>query len=341
MVLPDTARGNKLVNLDRDLHYILISICQDPTATVVRQNRYTANGCETVRLLNSRFSLPVGTRSVGYLTKLLKPSFSEQQFEEQFLQWEYDLNRYERDNGAALPDGVKIAVLLNETNGALQQHLQLRAGTMTTYTAVRDVVIEYYKTISAFSEVNATTSSAVDRNYACGLAAMDVDNLWKQGNYKGRHKGGYKGHRGKGKGNYKGQGKGTSEWPFKERWSNTGKGNYGHDYSKDNKGKGHKGSCHQGGKSKSKGKGKGNYNNSQGKGTCYKCGRYGHYASERRMAIWQLHEGEPQEDYDHEMDEIYSQDWEDYATTGYADDTGDSWQEPEWDYNQAEQDWWN
>ena len=32
--------------------------------------------------------------------------------------------------------------------------------------------------------------------------------------------------------------------------------------------------------------------------------------------------------------------WEDYATTGYADDTGDSWQEPEWDYNQAEQDWW-
>ena len=125
-VLPDTARGNKLVNLARDLHYILISVCQGPAATVVRQNRYTANGGETLRLLNNRFSLPVGTRSVGHLTKLLKPSFSEQQFEEQFLQWEYDVNRYERDNGAALPDGVKIAVLLNETNGALQQHLQLR-----------------------------------------------------------------------------------------------------------------------------------------------------------------------------------------------------------------------
>ena len=72
-VLPDTARGNKLVNLARDLHYILISICQGLAATVVRQNRYTANGCET---------LPVGTRSVGYLTKLLEPSFSEQQLEE-------------------------------------------------------------------------------------------------------------------------------------------------------------------------------------------------------------------------------------------------------------------
>ena len=59
------------------------------------------------------------------------------------------------------------------------------------------------------------------------------------------------------------------------------------------------------------------------------------------MVLWQLHEGEPQEDYDHKMEKIYSQDWENYATTDYADDTGDSWQELEWDYNQAEQDWWN
>ena len=69
-------------------------------------------------------SLPVGTRSVGYLTKLLEPTFNEAQFEEQFLQWEYDINRYEKDNGtarAALPDGIKIAILLNKTKGALQQ----------------------------------------------------------------------------------------------------------------------------------------------------------------------------------------------------------------------------
>ena len=48
-VLPGTGRGNKLANLARDLHYILISICQGPAATVVRQNRYTANGCETLQ----------------------------------------------------------------------------------------------------------------------------------------------------------------------------------------------------------------------------------------------------------------------------------------------------
>ena len=43
----------------------------------------------------------------------------------------------------------------------------------TTYTAVRDVVIEYYKAISAFSKMN-TTSSAVGSNYGGGPAAMDV-----------------------------------------------------------------------------------------------------------------------------------------------------------------------
>ena len=89
------------------------------------------------------FSLPVGTRSVGYLTKLLEPTFNEAQVEEQFLQWEYDTNRYEKDNGTALPDGIKIAMLLNKTKGALQQHLQLRAGQITNYIEIRAVILDY------------------------------------------------------------------------------------------------------------------------------------------------------------------------------------------------------
>ena len=69
---------------------------------------------------------------------------------EQFLQWEYDINRYEKDNGTALPDGVKTAILRNKTKGALQQHLQLRAGQITNYNEIRVVILDYYKTISAF-----------------------------------------------------------------------------------------------------------------------------------------------------------------------------------------------
>ena len=90
----DPTQASKALNLSRDLHYILVNICQGAAAAAVRQNRCNANGCETLRLLHNRFSLPVGTRSIGYLTKLLEPTFNEAQFEEQFLQWEYDINRY-------------------------------------------------------------------------------------------------------------------------------------------------------------------------------------------------------------------------------------------------------
>ena len=45
----DPTQATKAVDLSRDLHYILISICQGAAATVVRQNRYNANGCETLQ----------------------------------------------------------------------------------------------------------------------------------------------------------------------------------------------------------------------------------------------------------------------------------------------------
>jgi hypothetical protein len=72
--------------------------------------------------LHTRFSIPVGTRSVGYFTKLVKPQFNEQKFEKSFTTWEFEIAQYER---APIPDNIKIAVLHNETKGALQQYLQL------------------------------------------------------------------------------------------------------------------------------------------------------------------------------------------------------------------------
>ena len=77
--------------------------------------------------------MPVGTRSIGYFTKLLKPTFGTNNFEESFSTWEFELNRYEKDNNTQLPDQVKIAVLMNETKGPLQQHLHLMAGATPTY----------------------------------------------------------------------------------------------------------------------------------------------------------------------------------------------------------------
>ena len=276
----DDDEARRWTSMSRDLHYILINICSGSAATVVRQQGVVGdnNGFETFRVLHQRFSLPVGTRSIGYLTTLLKPKFEEQSFEENFLQWEYDVARYELDNGQALPDTVKIAILLNETKGALQQHLQLRAGQVTTYAAMRSIVVEYYRATTTLSKLKMMHNPSTN-NYN-GPQPMDIGMTWK--GYKGKGKGKYKGKNNKGRGKgYKGKSKGKMTGKGKD----TGKG-YGGSYGQTGKGKG---KDYNGGKDNSKGKGKGSI--------CYKCNRAGHFARDCRMPIYQIQQ---QDDYNHD-----------------------------------------
>ena len=87
-----------------------------------------------------------------------------------------------------LPDQVKIAVLLNETTGPLQQHLQLLAGTNQTYAAIRTTITEYYRATTAFSRMQASQapSSAVGTSYSGGTAPMDIGAIGKSKGYKGK-----------------------------------------------------------------------------------------------------------------------------------------------------------
>ena len=102
------------VQLYQNLQYVLINVTTGAAATLCRQYQHEI-GLEVPRQPNIRFALPVGTRSIGYLTKLLKPTFDSNNFEESFSNWEFEPDEYERDNNTQLPDQVKIAVLMNET----------------------------------------------------------------------------------------------------------------------------------------------------------------------------------------------------------------------------------
>ena len=113
--------AERWIQLANNLKYILISTTSAAAATVCRQHQ-AAMGLEVYRQLCQRFSIPLGTRSIGYLTKLLKPTFNHNNFEEPFSTLEFEVDRYERDNNTQLPDKVKISVLMNETTGLLQQH---------------------------------------------------------------------------------------------------------------------------------------------------------------------------------------------------------------------------
>ena len=194
-------------------------------ATVVRHQ--IAMGLEVYRRLCLRFSTPLGTRSIGYLTKLLKLTFDHNNFEESFSNWEFELQRYEADNTTRLPDQVKIAVLMNETRGPLQQHLHLNAGTAPTYAAIRATIMEYYRTTMAFTRLHEQ-SSAVTSNLGGGTAPMDIGATYKG---KGKGKGKYKG-KGKGKNNSKGKGYGYKGYGTNDKGKGNGRNNNGSQYNK-------------------------------------------------------------------------------------------------------------
>ena len=184
---------------------------------ICRQNAQ-GNSFETWR--------PLHLRSIGYLTRLLKPQLDEQKFDESFTSWEFQLAKYEQDNHTLLPHAVKIATLLNETKGPLQQHLQLQAG--------------YYRAASSSNMLQAITSGNSNHR---GPAPMEIGATWYN---KGK---GNKGKR-KGKGNYnKGYGGYGNNYSYnnykagkcKYNQQPVGQGNpfEGKGYSNNGKGKGH------------------------------------------------------------------------------------------------------
>ena len=118
---------------------------------------------------------------------MLKPTFGPNNSEESFSLWEFELDKYERDSNTHLPDAVKIAVLLNEAKGPLQQRLQLSAGTAPTYTDIRTTIMEYYMTTATFSRLHQTASSSVATNFNGGAAPVDIGAINKGAKGKKGH----------------------------------------------------------------------------------------------------------------------------------------------------------
>ena len=154
---PDQDTADRWLQLSGDLHFLPVNTCDGAASTIRRQNML-GNGFETWRQLHLRCALPLGTRSIGYLTKLLNPQLDENKFEESFTTWEFQLAKYEQDNRTLLPDAIKIAILLNETKGPLQRHLQLQAGNITTYDHWLWSVTEQHDNSSNYKRLRAVTT---------------------------------------------------------------------------------------------------------------------------------------------------------------------------------------
>ena len=214
-----TEEANENIQMSADLKYILISITSGSAAMIYRQYQQTT-GFEIWRQLHVRFMIPTGTRGIGCLTRLLKPTFDHHNFEESFTQWEYEVNRFETDNQSPLPEAVKVAILLNETKGSLQQRLQLQAGTNPTDTHTSEQ--PSWNTTSRLRLQQDATSHISSSNIPRRRSRANGHRSNQQRKRKG-HKGksnkgkskqnkGYNDSKGKGNGNYNkggfGKGKG-------------------------------------------------------------------------------------------------------------------------------------
>ena len=254
--------------LSQEMKYILTGVTTGGAAIVCRQHQHET-GYEIYRQLNNRYSIPVGTRRMGYLTKLLEPTLDPNNFKESFSHCGFELIKFESDNSKTLPDQVKVAMLLNETTGPLEQHLQLLAGTSQTYTAIRGAIMEYYRATTAFSRMQATQApSSSGTSYSKGVAPT------KRKGYKGGSESGglipYIGALPKGYG----RGKGYGKWTERKEGRGHRKGCKGMSKGKipSGQGYGHIGKGWQ----QQKGKGKSKHKSKQGVNICYRCGREGH-----------------------------------------------------------------
>eukprot|EP00435_Cladocopium_sp_Y103_P032397 s251_g8.t1 len=235
--------------------YSLLSSLVRQRALMVVKQVSNSNGLEAYRVLIQQNEPLSKNRSMGLLNIIMNwPQFSgKMSFMQHILILEHAYAEYEK-RGQKLNDDLKTAVLMRSVTGQLKTWLQLQVTETTTYSCVREMILLYDASTTKWSEQMVLGVDASGNSD--GPVPMEIDRVENKG------KGG-KGSKGKSKD--KGSTKGKSGGKSKGK-DGKGKGKYSN----------HKGAKGGGADERSKGKGK-----SDGKqGTCYICGKAGHYAKD-------------------------------------------------------------
>ena len=207
----------------RQLFAMLTSWTQELAVAVkIARGIREQNGFEFWRLLYRELAPDNHSKSLIWRRSLLSPKFpsKETEFSAALQEWEADLDRYEAEYGAqkAISDEDKRAVVLTEAPNALKQHLSMHIATLSTYQAVREVVVSYLQAKQVWKPSAAYAGSTARSD------PMEIGLVQQKG--KGKDKGG------KGKDGKKGKGK-----------DQKGKGKDNHSKDKGGKGQDSKDRC--------------------------------------------------------------------------------------------------
>lgn len=174
-----------LVEMASQLPWILVSLCSGQASTLHRRDSdewLRELGAIGDEVQDSSFK-----SDGGGLSNITNPNFTETNFEDILSMWDGEILRYENETTSKLPEDLRIAIMMNETNGALQDYLCSSAGSTRLYSSVKIAIASCFRSKHIFQG-----------QASGGATPMEADAFWKGG---GKYK----------KGTGKGYDKGTSK----------------------------------------------------------------------------------------------------------------------------------
>lgn len=152
-----------------------------------------------------KYKIPTKARAAERKFKIPKPRFSDKNIEDSLANEEDEILKRDQGTQPPLPDGVKLATIMIETNGAIRGRIRLNARALKKYSGVKRAMMNNFRSRHNFQ---GPTSS--------DTAPMDVDALERRQRKerqrkrkeetKGEGKGKREQQKGKEQGKWKGKG---------------------------------------------------------------------------------------------------------------------------------------
>ena len=92
--------------------------------------------------------------------QLMEFNFNENNFDNDFVKWESEIQKFEKETTSALADAVKIAILMNKTKGDIQRHVRLNASKLARFSEARDTSLSYVKAMETLMPIVPTSTSS-------------------------------------------------------------------------------------------------------------------------------------------------------------------------------------
>ena len=99
----------------------LILLCSDKAARIVQREASDFNGFESWRRLHVRYAPSKRVRYLGHMHKIINFKFHEPSLEQDLNDWETEIDKYERGSGNAVPEDVKVGVLMSNAPSKIQE----------------------------------------------------------------------------------------------------------------------------------------------------------------------------------------------------------------------------